>query len=101
VVEALNQVLESIRALEETSPLEAAAEVCVGSDLEFEALLEQMAEAIDQADPEKINKLMSAVRQQAVRCRLIDTITLKSLEDQVNRYDYDQAAETIRTIRRK
>jgi HPt (histidine-containing phosphotransfer) domain-containing protein len=101
VAEALNRVLESIRALEETSPDEAAAEVCAGSDLEFEELLEQLAEVVDRADPEKINKLMSAVRQPAVRCRLIDTLTLKSLEDQVNRYDYDQAAETIRTIRRK
>ncbi|HHP7236286.1 MAG TPA: response regulator [Desulfobacterales bacterium] len=101
VVGALNRVLESIQALEETSPDEAAAEVCAGSDLEFVELLEQLAEVVDKADPEKINKLMSAVRQQAVRCRLIDTLTLKSLEDQVNRYDYDQAAETIRTIRRK
>ena len=49
-------------------------------------------------NPEQVTKTMTAVWQPAARCRHISTADLKTLEDQINRYAYDQALETIRKI---
>ena len=94
----LNQVLESIQSLEAPAPSEAAAPISADSALQFDTLVTQLTEAIDRADPEQIMKYLPAVRQQAARFRKIDPFSLKLLEEQVNRYDYDQALETIRKI---
>ena len=98
VASALNQVLESIQSLEGPAPGDAPTQVSTESGLPFDALLTQLAEAIDRADPEQIMKIMPAVRQQAARCKHIDPFRLQTLEDQVNRYDYDQALETLRKL---
>ena len=95
---ALNQVLESIQSLEEPASSDATAQVSAETGLQFDALLTQLAEAIDRADPEQIMKYMPAVRQLAALCKIIDPFSLKTLEDQVNCHDYDQAMETIRKI---
>jgi len=97
---ALDQVLESIRSIEERGTSDAAEPLSVETGPPVDALLQQLAEAIDRADPEQIMEIMPAVRQQAARCGHIDPFRLKTLEDQVNRYDYDQALETIRNIRK-
>jgi two-component system, sensor histidine kinase and response regulator len=94
----LNQVLESIQSLEEPALSDTPAKVSAEPGFEFDTLLAQLAEAIDRADPEQVMKTMPAVRQQAARCKHIDPFSLKKLEDQVNRYEYDQALETIRKI---
>ncbi len=99
VAAALNQVLESIRLLEESGPSDAAVPMSVDAGLTLDALLTQLAEAIDRADPEQIMKTMPAVRQLAARCKQMDLSSLHALEDQVNRYDYDLALETIGKIR--
>ena len=56
--------------------------------------------ALERADPEQIMKTMPALRQAAAQCTDADAFHLKKLEQQVNRYDYDLAMETIRNIRR-
>ena len=94
----LNQVLESIQSLGEPASSDSATKVSIESGLQFDTLLTQLAGAIDRADPEQIMTYMPAVRQQAALCKHIDPFSLKTLEDQVNRYDYDQALETIRKI---
>ena len=99
VASALNQVRESIQSLEEPGPSDAAAPVSAATDLQFDALLTQLAEAIDRSDPEQIMETMPVVRRQAARCKHIDHFNLETLEGQVNRYDYEQALETIRKIR--
>jgi len=98
VVSALDQVLESIQMLEESGAGDAAESASAETGLPVVTLLKQLAEAIDRADPELIMAIMPVLRQQADRCGHIDPFSLKTLEDQVNRYDYDQAMETIRKI---
>ena len=98
VASTLTQVLESIQSLEEHVHSDAAAQVSTETGLPFDGILTQLAEAIDRADPEQIMKYMPAVRQQAALSKNIDPFSLKTLEDQINRYDYDQALETIRKI---
>ncbi|MEE4112020.1 MAG: response regulator, partial [Desulfobacteraceae bacterium] len=98
VASALDEVLESIRSLAASGTGDAATPLPADTGLPVDALLKQLAEAIDRADPEQIMEIMPAVRQQAARCGHIDLSRLKTLEDQVNRYDYDQALETIRKI---
>jgi signal transduction histidine kinase/DNA-binding response OmpR family regulator/HPt (histidine-containing phosphotransfer) domain-containing protein len=95
---ALNLVLESIQSLEDPGAGDAAPSVSGATDLPFDALLAQLAEAIDRADPAKVTEIMLDVRQQAARCQHIDPSSLKTLEEQVNRYDYEQALATIRKI---
>ena len=101
VAAALKKVLESIRSLEKPLAGEKAAQIPEESSPDVDMLLKQLAEAIDRADPEEIMQLMSAFRQQAAQCDHIDPLSLKNLEDQVNRYDYDRAMETIRQMSRK
>jgi CheY-like chemotaxis protein len=97
---ALDQVLTSIRSLDESTdvtraPVPAPAEAC----LPLDAVLAQLAEALEQADPEPVNQLMPVLRQAAARCTDIDGASFRTLEEQVGRYDYDQAMETIRKMR--
>ena len=101
VASALDQVLESIQSLEESGTSDAAEPLSAETVPPVDTLLQQLAEAIDRADPEQIMEIMPAVRQQAAQCGHIDPFRLKTLADQVNRYDYDQALETIRNIRKR
>jgi len=100
VISDLNRVLESIQSLAEPEPGDAPVPVTAETGLRVEALLTRLAEAIGRADPVAIMKTMPAVSQKAARCGHIDPFNLKTLENQVNRYDYDQALETIRKIRK-
>ncbi|MBI5063261.1 MAG: response regulator [Desulfatitalea sp.] len=94
---ALNQVLQSIRSLKAPASAAPAAVASVGSGA-FDALLAQLIEAIDHADPQQIAALMPAVRRQAVPSGRMDRGMLASLEEKVGRYDYDQALEMLRKI---
>ena len=98
VAAELDQVLASIETLETPAPGEEAEPVCEDIKPHVKTLLNQLAGAIERADPEQVTKTMTAVWQPAARCRHISTADLKTLEDQINRYDYDQALETIRKI---
>lgn len=95
---ALNEVVISIRSLDNPQVSDDTPQVSSESTLEFDSLLEQLREAIDYADPEEIMKIMPAVRQDGARWNRIDPAQLKRLEEQIKRYDYDQALETIGKI---
>jgi two-component system, sensor histidine kinase and response regulator len=100
VASALNQVLESIQSLEAKGPADGALKPVADNGLPFDALLTRLADAIDRADPEQIMETLPAVARQAAGCRHIDPSNLDRLEEQLRRYDYDQALETIRQIRK-
>ena len=95
---ALGPVLASIQSL--AAPA-AEAPVAAHSDAggpAFEALLAQLMEALDRADPEQIAPLVAAVGRQALPAGRMDKATLAALEAKVGRYDYDQALEILRKI---
>ncbi|BBO66220.1 hypothetical protein DSCA_01500 [Desulfosarcina alkanivorans] len=96
---SLNQVLESIASLTETGPGDALPEASAETGMPLDDLLARLADAIDRADPEAILKTMPAVRQHHAGGEGVDATDLDTLEQQVRRYDYDQALETIRRIR--
>lgn len=98
VASALDQVLESIQWLKEPGTGDVAAQVPAGTGLPIDELLARLAEAIERADPQDIMKTLPAVRRQAVQCAPGDSFSVKTLEEQIRRYDYDQALETIRKI---
>jgi len=95
---ALTQVLESIQSLTEPLSNGAPSPVPAETDLKLETVLARLTQAVDQADPEQITKIMPLVRQQAEQWKTIDPADLKTLENQISRYDYDQALETIQKI---
>ena len=57
---ALDQVLESIQSLEQSEAGDAAEPIPAKTGLPVDALLKQLAEAIDRADPEPIMEIMPA-----------------------------------------
>jgi two-component system, sensor histidine kinase and response regulator len=95
---ALNRVLESIQSLDAGGPTIVAGPESTGTEQPLEVLLDTLADAIDRADPELILNTLPALKQQAARCGQINAFSLKRLEEQLNRYDYDQALGTIRRI---
>jgi two-component system, sensor histidine kinase and response regulator len=98
---ALEKVLKSIQSLQESQPGtdDAAAQAPAQTCPSIDALLSQLAEAIERADPEHILNLMPDISRQAAQCSHIHVSDLKTLEEQINLYDYDPALETIRKIR--
>ena len=98
VASALDQVLESIQLLEEPGAGDATQRTPAETGLPMDDLLARLAEAIARADPQDIMTTLPAVRQQALQSGHIDSSSIQTLEEQVRRYDYDQALETIRRI---
>jgi len=95
--DALEPVLQSIQSLVSAARDTAAAPAAVQVNPSFDSLLNRLADAIDRADPEQVMAIMPLVRQQADG-QPVDRAMLSTLEAQVNRYDYDQALETIKKI---
>ena len=62
-------------------------------------LLDELAGSIDRADPEEIQESFKRIRQQSARAAHFNPELLQALENQVGRYDYDQARETIMQLR--
>ena len=94
---ALNQVLESLQMLTDTSKTEplAGKERGAGPDVDPAQLipvLKQLADALDLAEPEEIKKHMEIVK------KYLDISVLRNLEDYVNDYEYDRALETVNRI---
>jgi two-component system, sensor histidine kinase and response regulator len=96
---ALRQVLESIRSLAGATPTPAqSAGAAAPAALDgpgFAEHLQAMAAAIDTADPEQIAKALDALRKEAVSGTLPFDGHLRILENQLRRYDFDQAMATI------
>ncbi|MCK4620063.1 MAG: hypothetical protein KAT52_08960, partial [Desulfobacterales bacterium] len=55
-------------------------------------VLKQLANALDLAEPEEIEKHMEVIK------KYLDISTLGNLEDQVNDYEYDRALKTLKGI---
>ncbi|MDL1982254.1 MAG: response regulator [Deltaproteobacteria bacterium] len=94
---ALNQVLESLRMLTDTSRTESlpGKERGAGPGVDpaqVIPVLKQLADALDLAEPEEIKKHMEAVR------KYLDMSVFRNLEDQVNDYEYDRALKTLKGI---
>jgi two-component system sensor histidine kinase/response regulator len=101
VASALNQVLDSIQSLVASGTGEPSRRASGDTGLSLDALLTRLAAAIERSDPQQVLEAMPAVRQQAAEYGHIDPSHLHSLEEQVRRYDYDQALETIGQIRKR
>jgi PAS domain S-box-containing protein len=94
---ALNQVLESLRMLTDTSKTESlpGKERGAGPGVDpaqVIPVLKQLADALDLAEPEEIEKHMEAVR------KYLDMSVFRNLEDQVNDYEYDRALKMLKGI---
>ncbi len=94
---ALNQVLESLQMLTDTSKAEPlpGKERGAGPDVDpaqVIPVLKQLADALNLAEPEEIKKHMEAVR------KYLDISIFRNLEDQVNDYEYDKALEMLKGI---
>ena len=97
VTDALETALASIRLLD--APTEGAAAVVDNADDNLDTLLERLAAAIRRADPALVMEIMPAVRRQ-VAAGIVDPSVLDTLASQVDRYDYDDALQTIEHLRR-
>jgi phosphate/phosphite/phosphonate ABC transporter binding protein len=90
---ALNQVLGSIQSLVETPNIDPLSGKKSGMDLaQLKPALEQLAEALELADPEKINE-----RAKAVKVHL-DVSNFQNIGKLINNYDYDEALEVLNKI---
>ncbi len=63
-------------------------------------LLKTLTEAIDRANPEEIQGIISQVKEQFTGRKLVAPSLLNLLETQVRRYDYDKALQTVGQIRK-
>ncbi|MDL1968901.1 MAG: response regulator [Deltaproteobacteria bacterium] len=94
---ALNQVLESLQMLTDTSKTEplpckergAAPGV---NPAQVIPVLKQLADALNLAEPKEIEKQMEVIK------KYLDISILENLEDQVNDYEYDSALKTLKGI---
>jgi len=94
---ALNQVLESLQMLADTSKTEPLPDkergvVPVVDPAQVIPVLKQLAGALDLAEPEEIEKHMEIIK------KYLDISILGNLENQVNDYEYDRALETLKGI---
>ena len=63
-------------------------------------IFREMEEAIDRADPEAITRALQIIRRHAAAGSLPQPDLLSTLEQQINRYDYDQAKSTLQQMQR-
>lgn len=63
-------------------------------------LLTNLALAIDRADPEEIQSTATTLQNQLAEGNIIDKATLTTLLTQTQRYDYDEAMQTIEHIKK-
>jgi two-component system, sensor histidine kinase and response regulator len=94
---ALNQVLESLQMLADTSKTEPLAGkergVVPGVDpAQVIPVLKQLANALDLAEPEEIRKHMEVIK------KYLDISIFRNLENQVNDYEYDRALKMLKGI---
>ena len=98
---ALQEVRDSILTL-----LQGAAEPCTvlsdsAPDIDIAPLLAPLAEAIDRADPEQIAETLAALQNALPQAPHPLHCRINALAQQLRRYDYEQALETIRQMNRK
>ena len=98
---ALNQVLGSLQSLVDTPEGTALSDSLSGplsgkesrvDTAQLKPILKQLADALELADPEVINKHIKAAG------KYLDSSTFKALETRINNYDYDEALEALKSI---
>jgi len=93
---ALNQVLQSLQSLVETPKAQRSKEKQTPLEAErFLSMLNQLADALDLADPEEINMHFKVLKEH------LDRSTFQQLEIQINNYDYDKALKSVKKIAEK
>ncbi len=91
VIATLRQVLQSLQMLADTQEAEESKQ----ESFDIQQLtddLRQLAEAIDVAQPNKIEMFFAAVKKQ------LNTQTIQELENQLDCFEYDEALETVNKI---
>jgi CheY-like chemotaxis protein len=96
VVGILRRVLEMLQGLDrdKTSAVRPAADATGLAEL-----FEELEAAIDRADPEEITTCFARIHRQAVGLQDIDQSRLEALAARIERYDYEQAKETLAQLR--
>jgi two-component system, sensor histidine kinase and response regulator len=97
VVTDLDQVLASIQSLEAPVADEKGPTAPVTAH-SLATSIGVLTDAIEKADPEAVEAILSDFKRQARQSDLVDPSILASLEAQIERYDYDQALDTIRKL---
>jgi len=93
---ALNQVLQSLQSLVETPKAQPSKAKQTSLEAErFLSMLNQLADALDVADPEEINRHFNSLKEH------LDRSTSQQLEIQINNYDYDKALKKVNEIVKK
>ena len=93
----LGQVRQSLQVLLEKGVQKASIPDTTDT-IEPAILLRELAKAIDQADPEEIQGVFQRMQRQSVHWDAVDPAVMRALEMQIDRYDYDQARETLAQI---
>ena len=97
VIAALNQVLQSIGTLAlPVSDADVSGEPMTAESLE--SLMAALGDAIEKADPQAIETCWPPFKQKARQSGWVDPILVSAMEAQIERYDYEQALESIRKI---
>jgi CheY-like chemotaxis protein len=97
VVTALDQVLASIQSLETPVADEKGPTAPVMAQ-SLTTSIGVLTDAIEKADPEAVEAILPDFKRQARQSDLVDPSILAALEAQIERYDYDQALDTIRKL---
>ena len=93
---ALNQVLQSLQSLVETPKAQPSKAKQTPLEAErFLSMLNQLADALDFADPEEINMHFNGLKEH------LDRSMFQQLEIQINNYDYDKALKSVKEIVKK
>ncbi len=95
LVKELANLLEQLKPLTETGDNVAAEILANEPDSDPGLLLQTLIEAIEQADPQKIEGISAVVTRQFAGRKDVEPSLLKILEIQIRRYDYDQAQKTL------
>ena len=89
----LNQVLQSLGSLVDEPKAQLSRTKQTSLEAErFLSMLNQLADALDVADPEEIIMHFNILKER------LDRSTVQQLENQINNYDYDKALEKVKTL---
>ncbi|MBW2681226.1 MAG: response regulator, partial [Deltaproteobacteria bacterium] len=93
---ALNLVLQSLASLVEKPKAQQSKAKHPPLEAErFLSMLNQLAHALDSADPEEINMYFNLLKEH------LDRSIFQQLEIQINNYDYDKALKKVKEIEEK
>jgi CheY-like chemotaxis protein len=100
LVRELTSLLEQLKPLTETVDTVVADDLVHEPGSNPERLLETLIEAIELADPQKIEGISGEVKRQLAGRKIVEPALLKILDIQIRRYDYDQALKTLAQMKK-